>query len=80
MVCRSTRRNARAQSLWPSNDEAERLLMAHLESVLTQELEGATIEGESKLGKVLSRYSSNAETGAAQAGNRKRRGAARTNP
>jgi hypothetical protein len=54
--------------------------MAHLESVLTQALEGATIEGESKLGEVLSRYSSNAETGAAQAGNRKRRGVARTNP
>jgi hypothetical protein len=35
---------------------------------------------QSKLSEVLSRYSSNAETGAAQAGNRKRRGVARTNP
>jgi DNA-binding GntR family transcriptional regulator len=59
---------------------ADRLLMAHLKSVLTQALEGATMEGESKLGEVLWRYSSNAQTGAAQAGNRKRRGVARTNP
>jgi DNA-binding GntR family transcriptional regulator len=41
---------------------SDRLLTAHLQSVLTQALEGAKIEGEAKLRDVLSRYS--AETSA----------------
>jgi DNA-binding GntR family transcriptional regulator len=40
---------------------ADRLLTAHLESVLTRALEGATIEGEAKLRDVLSRYSDEAQ-------------------
>ena len=36
---------------------ADRLLTAHLESVLTRALDGTTIQGEPKLGDVLSRYS-----------------------
>jgi DNA-binding GntR family transcriptional regulator len=54
---------------------ADRLLTAHLESVLTQALEGATIQGEASLAEVLSGYSSQNAIGKAAAPNRKRRDA-----
>jgi DNA-binding GntR family transcriptional regulator len=53
----------------------DRLLTAHLESVLTRALEGGTIEGEPKLGEVLSRYSSQSAISKVEATNRKKRGA-----
>ena len=53
----------------------DRFLTAHLESVLTRALEGGTIEGEPKLGEVLSRYSSQSVVTEVEAINRKRRGA-----
>jgi DNA-binding GntR family transcriptional regulator len=52
---------------------ADRLLSAHLESVLTRALEGATIDGEPKLGEVLSRYSLQSLNGRAEAERQKRR-------
>ena len=52
----------------------DRFLTAHLESVLTRALEGGTIEGEPKLGEVLSRYSSQSAISKVDATNRKRRG------
>jgi DNA-binding GntR family transcriptional regulator len=54
---------------------ADRLLTAHLESVLTRALEGATIEGEASLAEVLSSYSSQAAAGKVAATNRKSRDA-----
>jgi hypothetical protein len=53
----------------------DRLLTAHLESVLTRALEGGTIEGEPKLGEVLSRYSSQSAINKVDGANRKRPGA-----
>jgi DNA-binding GntR family transcriptional regulator len=54
----------------------DRLLTAHLESVLTRALEGGgMIEGEPKLGEVLSRYSSQSAIAKVDATSRKRPGA-----
>jgi DNA-binding GntR family transcriptional regulator len=57
------------------NARADRLLTAHLESVLTRALEGATIEGEASLAEVLSAYSSRVAISKVAATNRKRRDA-----
>jgi DNA-binding GntR family transcriptional regulator len=54
---------------------ADRLLTVHLESVLTRALEGATIEGEARLGEVLSYYSSQAAPAKAEPTSRKKRDA-----
>ena len=58
-----------------SGDKArtDRLLTAHLESVLMRALKGATIEGEQNLSEILARYSGSSSNGHAEAEPRKRR-------